>query len=240
METNTLKTNEKIENERGILAWALQMVFAAAIAGVLLFLAAGRLDWAGGWAFLGLNLVSQLLSAFILIPRQPDMIAERSKIREGTKSWDRFFAPAIMIVGTLAVIITAGLDARFGWSKSFSPILWWAALGIALVSQLFVLWAMASNRFFSTTVRIQDERGHQVVNRGPYRYVRHPGYSGSVIYTLLIPVVLGSCWTFIPAVLTVVLLVVRTYLEDRTLQAELPGYREYAMKTTNRLFPGIW
>jgi len=227
-------------NTHGILAWIFQLVFATVTAGILLFISAGKLNWAGGWAFFGLNLFIQLLSAFILIPRRPDLLAERSKVREGTKSWDRFFAPAIMVVGTLALIVTAGLDARFGWSQPINPTIWWATLAVALASQLFVLWAMASNRFFATTVRIQDERGHQVVSSGPYRFVRHPGYAGSILYTVAIPLVLGSLWTFIPALLTVMLLIARAFLEDRTLQAELPGYQEYAAHTSRRLFPGLW
>ncbi len=105
---------------------------------------------------------------------------------------------------------------------------------------MFVLWAMASNPFFATTVRIQEERGHAVVNQGPYQFVRHPGYFGSVIYTLTSPLVLNSFWAFIPATLTVILLIIRTGLEDRTLQGELPGYSAYATTTRYRLFPGIW
>jgi protein-S-isoprenylcysteine O-methyltransferase Ste14 len=225
---------------RGVLAWIIQLVFATITAGVLLFLSAGRLDWTGGWVFFGLNLFTQSLSAFILIPRRPDLLAERSQVGTGTKSWDRFFAPAVMLTGTLVLIITAGLDARLGWSKPINASLWWAALAVALAGQLFVLWAMYTNRFFATTVRIQEERGHQVVSEGPYRFVRHPGYAGSIIYTLAIPVVLGSLWTLIPAALTTALLIVRTYLEDRTLRAELPGYQAYAVHTPQRLFPGVW
>jgi protein-S-isoprenylcysteine O-methyltransferase Ste14 len=240
METQNSKTKEKAGNPKGILAWVSQLAFATVTAGFLLFLSAGRLDWVGGLAFFGLNLFTQLLSAWILIPHRPDLLAERSKIGKGTKKWDRFLAPAVMVVGTLAVIVTAGLDARFGWSKPITPALWWAALCVAFVSQLFVLWAMAFNRFFTTTVRIQVERGHQVVSRGPYQFVRHPGYAGSILYTLAIPFVLGSIWTFIPASLTVALIIVRTFFEDRTLQAELPGYRDYAANTSRRLFPGVW
>jgi protein-S-isoprenylcysteine O-methyltransferase Ste14 len=240
METQNSKTKGNARYSKGVLAWASQLVFATAAAGLMLFLSAGRLDWMGGWAFFGLNLFTQLLSAWILILRTPELLAERSKVGQGTKNWDRFFAPAIMIFGTLAVIITAGLDARFGWSKPISPALWWTALWVAFAGQLFVLWAMASNRFFAITVRIQEEREHQVVDTGPYRYVRHPGYAGSILYTLAIPLVLGSLWTLIPAALTVALLIVRTYFEDRTLRAELPGYQEYTNSTTRRLFPGVW
>ena len=240
METRISKTKEEAGNSKGVLAWASQLVFATVTAGILLFLSAGRLDWVGGWAFFGLNLFTQLLSAWILIPRSSGLLAERSKVGKGTKNWDRFYAPAVIVVGTLAVMVTAGLDARFGWSQPIHPAIWWAALSIAFASQLFVLWAMASNRFFAITVRIQEERQHQVVDRGPYRFVRHPGYAGSVLYNLAIPVILGSWWTFIPAVVTAGLLIARTGLEDRTLQDELPGYREYTQRTSFRLFPGIW
>jgi protein-S-isoprenylcysteine O-methyltransferase Ste14 len=240
MATPVLNTDSKTDIERGILGWAGQMIAALVFAWVILFLAAGRLDWAAGWVYLGLNLLTQALSAAVLLSRQPDMLAERSKVRQGTKGWDRVLAPAIVIFGTLAVLVTAGLDARFGWSAPIGSGLWGLALALAFGSQMFVLWAMAANPFFATTVRIQDERGQRVVSSGPYRLVRHPGYLGSLVYNLAIPLVLGSLWTFVPALLTIVLLVVRTGLEDRTLQAELPGYRAYAMVVRHRLIPGVW
>ena len=228
------------ETAQGVLRWAGQIIGATIIFGAILFLAAGRLDWLAGWAYLGINLLTQALSAAVLIPRQAEMLAERSRVREDTKPWDRFFAPAIIIAGTLAVSVTAGLDERFGWSTPVTMSLWGIALILAFCSQLFVLWAMASNPFFATTVRIQDDRGQSAINSGPYRFVRHPGYLGSIVFTLLVPVVLNSMWTFIPALLTIVLIVARTGLEDRTLQAELPGYREYANNTPYRLLPGLW
>jgi protein-S-isoprenylcysteine O-methyltransferase Ste14 len=240
MTTPVLNTDSKADIERGILRWAGQMIAALVFAWVILFLAAGRLDWTAGWVYLGMNFLTQALSAVVLLPRQPGMLAERSKVREGTKGWDRVFAPAIVVFGTLAVLVTAGLDARFGWSDPISSSLWGLALVVAFGSQMFVLWAMASNPFFATTVRIQDERGQRVVSSGPYQIVRHPGYLGSLIYNLVIPLVLGSWWTFLPALLTIVLLILRTRLEDRTLQAELPGYRAYAAAVRRRLIPGIW
>jgi protein-S-isoprenylcysteine O-methyltransferase Ste14 len=220
--------------------WAVQMLAALVVAGLLLFLTAGRLNWMGGWVYLGMNVLTQVLAAIILSRRQPAMLAERTQMGAGTKRWDKALAPAIAIAGTFAVIITAGLDARFGWSAPIGAGLWGVALAVAIGSQLFVLSAMASNTFFATTVRIQTERAHSVVTTGPYRGVRHPGYLGSMLYTLAIPLVLGSVWTLVPALLTDALLVVRTGLEDHTLQTELPGYREYAVRVRYRLFPGVW
>jgi protein-S-isoprenylcysteine O-methyltransferase Ste14 len=235
-----MTNNPKTGVSHGVGRWAMQIIIMTVITAFILFVAAGRLNWTGGWAFLGMNIFTQLLSAFILIPRQPDLLNERSQVQSGTKSWDRFFAPAITIFGTLAIILVAGLDARLGWSTSLSLCIWALALALALVSQLFVLWAMVTNRFFATTVRIQVERGHQVVNSGPYHIIRHPGYLGSIVFNLLVPLVLGSFWTYIPALVTVVLLVVRTFLEDRTLQAELSGYQEYTRHVPYRLIPGFW
>ncbi len=233
-------TNAKTGAKQGIVRWAVQMLVSLVVAWLVLFLSAGKLGWIAGWAFFAMNALTQILCSFFLTARQPEMLADRSKSQAGTKSWDKFFAPAVAIFGTLAVFITAGLDARFGWSAPLNQVLWLLSFIIAFASQMFVLWAMASNPFFATTVRIQDERGHHVVSQGPYRLVRHPGYFGSVIYTLLTPLLLGSLWAYLPALLTVILLFIRTWLEDRTLQAELPGYSQYADKVRNRLIPGIW
>lgn len=225
---------------RGVARWAAQMLVALLIAAVVLFLAAGRLDWPAGWAYLALNALTQALSALVLIPRRPDMLAERSAVRAGTPGWDRWLAPAVVLGGSLALIVTAGLDARFGWSGPLRGELWVVALCVAFACQMFVLWAMASNPFFATTVRIQADRGHAVARGGPYALVRHPGYLGSLVYTLVSPLVLMSWWAYIPALVTVALLVVRTALEDRTLQAELAGYRDYAAAVRWRLLPGLW
>jgi len=208
--------------------------------GTILFLAAGRIDWIEGWAYLGLNALTQILSSIVLIPRQPGMLAERSRVQQGTKSWDRLLAPAVSLAGPLAIMVTAGLDARFGWSSGIGAGLWVTSYVLAFGCQMFVLWAMASNPFFATTVRIQSDRGHEVVHKGPYGFVRHPGYLGAVLFGLVCPLTLGSWWAYIPSLLTNVLIVARTRLEDQTLQAELEGYRSYAAAVRYRLFPGIW
>ena len=239
--TGSLSTTDSSTNRgRGILRWAGQMVAAMVIFGAILFLVAGRVNWLAGWVYLGMNAITQILSALVLIPRQGDMLVERSEVRQGTKHWDRILAPAVVIVGTVVVAITAGLDARFGWSTPLNSGLWVLALAIAFASQMFVLWAMASNTFFSTTVRIQADRDHRVARGGPYQLVRHPGYAGSLVYNLAVPLVLGSWWTFIPALVTIILTVIRTGLEDRTLQRELPGYPDYAQIVKYRLVPGVW
>lgn len=240
METPVEQSESRTIVVTGVKRWAVQMITSLFIFGSLLFLLAGTLDWTGGWVYLGMNAVTQLLSAIVLIPRQAGMLAERSKVHEGTKGWDRILAPALMITGTLAVLITSSMDIRFGWSPPLFAGLWGWGVVLAFVSQMFVLWAMACNPFFATTVRIQADRGHMVTSRGPYQYLRHPGYAGSLVYTLMVPLVLCSWWTFVPALLTIVLIIVRTGLEDQTLQAELPGYKEYVDRVRYRLIPGVW
>ncbi len=138
------------------------------------------------------------------------------------------------------MLTTAALDTRLEWSRPVSIGLWVFGVVLAFASQMFVLWGMASNPFFATTVRIQADRGHTVTTGGPYQYVRHPGYAGSLVYTLSVPLVLCSWWTFIPGLLSIALTIIRTKLEDQTLQTELPGYREYAGKVRYRLIPGVW
>jgi protein-S-isoprenylcysteine O-methyltransferase Ste14 len=137
-------------------------------------------------------------------------------------------------------MIVAGLDHRFGWSPVFP--LWLIVLGIFLTALGYAIsaWAFIENRFFSSVVRIQTERGHVVCDSGPYRIVRHPGYAGNILPLLGIVLALGSVWTVIPAVVALVIAILRTALEDRTLQEELLGYREYAHHVRYRLFPGIY
>lgn len=240
MTTPTLKVISPIEMRRGIMRWAMQMTSGLVLYGVILFLAAGRLNWMAGWAYLGLNALTQILTTIVLVPRQPGMLVERPKIRQGTKQWDRFLAPAVALIGPFAIMITAGLDARFAWSPQVQNGLWLAGLIMAFCCQMFVLWAMSSNPFFSTTVRIQAERSHGVTNSGPYMLVRHPGYLDAFLFGLVAPIALTSWWAYIPALLTNLLIILRTKLEDSTLQKDLPGYAEYSASVRYRLFPEIW
>jgi protein-S-isoprenylcysteine O-methyltransferase Ste14 len=138
------------------------------------------------------------------------------------------------------LVIVAGLDHRFGWSPLFPT--WLNILGIVLIAfgYAIAVWALAENRFFSGVVRIQTERGHVVCDSGPYRIVRHPGYAGNILPLPGIVLALSSAWTLIPVAVALIIAMIRTELEDRTLQEELPGYREYSQRVRYRLFPGIY
>ena len=134
----------------------------------------------------------------------------------------------------------AGLDVRFGWTRELS-VAWHSAGAVVLAVGLGLsAWAMIANAYFSTAVRIQSDRGHTVCRTGPYRFVRHPGYVGFILQSLGTPFLLGSLWTLVPGITATVLMIIRTSLEDRTLQAELPGYRDFVQEVRYRLVPGIW
>lgn len=218
----------------------MQVSVFALILAACLFIAAGRLDWLMGWAYLGLFVGSQVLTALILIPTNPALLVERAESREGMKDWDRVLVGLVTLVGPVSMWIVAGLDMRLGWSPPIPEALQVVALAVAALGSLLTIWSMAANAFFSGVVRIQEDRGHTVASGGPYRWVRHPGYAGGILFDLATPLALGSLWTFIPALLTICALVARTALEDHTLRAELAGYEEYAQQTRYRLLPGVW
>ncbi|HLE15631.1 MAG TPA: isoprenylcysteine carboxylmethyltransferase family protein [Anaerolineales bacterium] len=210
-------------------------IFQAAI----LFLASGDLKWVWAWVFLGLNAAGIAMNAFLLLKNSPETVAERAR-SEGMKDWDKVIGGLWSVMYFILTLLVAGLDWRFGWTGLLS--LGVHVAGILIFSLGFAVfsWAMVTNAYFAAVVRIQEERGQTVCTSGPYRFARHPGYVGAILQSLGTPLLLGSYWAFFPGLLAVGLMIARTYLEDRTLQSELPGYREYTLKVKYRLLPGIW
>jgi protein-S-isoprenylcysteine O-methyltransferase Ste14 len=224
---------------RGIARRLFQLGLMILLQAVLLFGSAGSLRWRPGWAYLGLYLLMLVLNAIVLLPNDQGLIEERGRAKEGVPAWDRTFARIYALLGP-SILIVGGLNARFGWPPALP--LWLQVLGGAIMALAYLLFARAmwANRFFSTAVRVQKDRGHTVVSSGPYRFVRHPAYAGSLALCLVTPLLLGSAWALIPGVLTDAAILVRTALEDATLQRELEGYSEYARRVRFRLIPGIW
>ncbi len=231
--------NTKADTSRGVVRWLIRGAMGMLMVVATLFIPAGRWDWAWGWALVGIYALWSGANALILIPRSPELLAERATLKEGMKTWDTVILSIIGLT-TIAKHILAGLDVRFGWTSPMLFALQITALVIAVLGYALGTWAMAVNAFFSLVVRIQEERGHAVVTGGPYRYVRHPGYAGTMAFELVTPIMLGSLWALIPGVLAALLALIRTALEDRTLHEELPGYAEYAQQTRYRLLPGVW
>jgi len=226
--------------QAGVWLWTLKTIITFLLMTLVLFVSRGRWDWVEGWIFLGLFGFLQTVLSRLLARRSPDLLAERSHIQAETKSWDKPLVVLQAIVFPLICLIVSGLDLRFGWGAPVSVAIQLAALGIMLLGYGLTAWAMLVNRFFSATVRIQSERDHSVVSSGPYRFVRHPGYLGAILFQLATPLFLGSWWGVVPAVLSLPVHVIRAALEDRTLRGELPGYREYVETVRFRLFPGVW
>jgi protein-S-isoprenylcysteine O-methyltransferase Ste14 len=228
------------ELRRGIARWVIRNTIIVIIAAACLFGTSRDIRWAMAWAYLGVLLASKVAIALILSRSNPELLAERGGVPEDVKAWDRPLAMLMALYGPALGWIAAGLDRLYGWSITFSTPVQVAALVVSALSGALTLWAMASNRFFLGFCRIATERGHSVATAGPYHYVRHPGYVGVILYQLATPLALDSLWAFLPVALTIALTALRTSLEDRTLQEELPGYAEYVRQVRYRLLPGIW
>jgi protein-S-isoprenylcysteine O-methyltransferase Ste14 len=204
-----------------------------------LFLPAGTLKWYRGWLFFSVVVATSILITVYLRRVNPDVVAARVNRHEGTKSWDRvllgLFIPALVSI----LPVAAFDDGRYHWLA----VPWWVcAIGYALLlaGMAGLTWAESVNKFFEPTVRIQTDRGHTVIDTGPYALVRHPGYVAACLLCVGMALSLGSFWALIPAFVSCLLLVVRTIWEDRTLQDDLPGYREYAQRVRYRLLAGVW
>ena len=206
---------------------------------LILFVSAGRLNYWQGLVYVGICLFMSLLNYTALKP-DAGLLNERSKPGEGAKAWDKTVLGLLFLL-TLALYITAGLDSgRYHGSPDFHWSLYLLGILLTAAGQLLFLIAQKQNRFFSSTVRIQTDRQHTVCETGLYRVVRHPAYLGSIIQSLGFPLFFGSVWSILPSGLMIILHVVRTYLEDKTLVNELKNYPEYSRKTRYRLIPYFW
>lgn len=219
----------------------VQMLFFVVVIPFLPLLISSRWDWWEAWVYAIICILGFAISRGLAARRHPDLLAERARFmqHENAKPWDKLLAPLVGLGGGLVPLV-AGLDVRFDWSPTFSLPVKIVSLVIILAGYALGSYALIENRFFSGMVRIQTDRGHQVVSSGPYRWMRHPGYAGALLTYLATPLFLDSQWAFLPAVFFTILLVIRTDLEDRTLQDELEGYRDYAGRVHYRLLPGVW
>jgi len=216
--------------------------FMFAVPAGVLFLAAGTWKWPMAWAYLGVTAVFGLATRLLALKKNPDLLQERASGlgKKDVASWDRKLMPLTAMAGPLVLLGLAGMDKRLGWSDRVPDILVAAALVVLVLGCLIGLGATVVNRYFSAVVRIQTDRGQTVVDAGPYSRVRHPGYAGAVAAYLATPVLLGTLWALVPALVIIGLIVLRTALEDRKLHRELDNYAEYAQRVRYRLFPGLW
>ena len=242
MDTDTSDRNPEERaggDSRFVLFGMLWGIVWPAFLGLVLYAASAIWRWPLAWAYLGCYSAILIAGSFLAIHRDPGFSNERTKVKEGTKTWDKWLSGPLFSPLWLALYVVAGLDQRYGWSPDFTPVAVAAVVASGL-GYLIPVWAMRTNPFYGRFVRIQTDRGHTVVTTGPYRFVRHPAYAGLIVFMLASALALESLWALVPATMVVVVLIIRTALEDRTLLAELPGYVDYAQRTRFRLLPGIW
>jgi protein-S-isoprenylcysteine O-methyltransferase Ste14 len=203
------------------------------------FIIAGRLNWTRGWAYIILFSIGQSIRTLFVKHKNPNLFKRRGKVGQGTKTWDKVL---LVLFGLMYIstVIVAAFDERYQWSV-MSGWLWFAGFVMYGVSVFIMCWSMSVNKHFEKTVRIQKDFGHQVIDSGPYKIARHPGYVGTILgMAISVPLLLGSWWAFVPAILSIIFITYRTFLEDETLRKELNGYEAYAQKVRYRLIPGVW
>ena len=206
---------------------------------ILIFAFAGRLNYWQGWVFFIHTLLLTVV-LFIIFRNKMDLFKERMHPGPGTKKWDIVFY-IFFIPAAIAPSIIGPLDSgRFYWTQTLPMWVYIASYLIYTLTIVFLTWAMFVNRWFSSVVRIQKDRKQKVVTTGPYAYVRHPGYAGAIPMFVTMGLIFGSYWAILPGLIALMLLFVRTYLEDTTLQNELQGYKAYTKKVKYRLIPGVW
>jgi protein-S-isoprenylcysteine O-methyltransferase Ste14 len=236
MEANGNQSREPIDRRRLIISTTSSLLILV----LCLFLPAGTWVWSRGWLFLGVMLATSIPLTLHLLKVNPDVIAGRVNRHERPRRWDLLLGLLVALPAMLAIPIVAALDdGRYHWSR----LPWWGCVVgyvLLLIGITGLTWAQGVNKFFEPFVRIQTDRNHHVIDTGPYAIIRHPGYAFGFGFFLGIPLALGSLWGLIPAMLMSVFVVVRTVLEDRTLQNELPGYKQYAERVRYRLIPGVW
>jgi len=234
--------DEPMAAQRASLRQWINLVVVYLFIPLVLLVCGGDWSWWQAWGYSLLIVTIGLGGRIWAERRHPGLLAERQNMEkvQSAKAWDKVLAPLMALSVSFPLVIVAGLDHRFGWSPAFP--LWLNGLGLLLIlfGYAFAAWAFIENRFFSSVVRIQMDRGHVVCDSGPYRFLRHPGYAGNIFPLLGIVLALSSMWTLIPAAVALFITVIRTVLEDRTLLDELPGYSDYARHVRYRLIPGIY
>ena len=229
---------ERRQLVRAVIGMAAYLLLAP----VLMFLAAGTTRWPMAWLYVALMLAASVGSRLLVWRKSPETLRERAKMTSGenVQPWDRWMMPVVGLLGPVVSLVVAGLDRRWGWSPAV-PLGWqWVAVLLVAAAIGLSVWAMVANAYFSAVARLQTDRGQRVVSGGPYAWVRHPSYAGSVLTSVAMPVMLGTLWAWVPQLLVGAVLVARTALEDRMLREGLDGYAEYAERVRWRLAPWVW
>jgi len=219
--------------------YIIRNMISVFLTGLIFFLAAGRWDIMRGWIYFILAICVILIANLVIGSKNPELLHQRFKIHTGSKNWDKWWLLIFALIFVYGMPLVAGWEiGRMGRQMSF----WSLLLGLILyfLSVFISTWAMIVNQFFEPTVRIQKDRNHKVITKGPYGFIRHPGYFGIILWAIAFPLIVGSTFALYQGIILILFSAVRTYFEDKTLQLELEGYKSYTEKVRYRLFPGIW
>ena len=223
-----------------IAKWAFQSIVWIAGMGALLFVPAGTWRWPAAWAFLAAMILIGLVSGLWLAKTDPELLAERMRLtaRDEQPAADKFFVP-VLGAAFLGWFVLMGIDHRLH-GPDFPLALQTIGLAMLFVSTVFIMWVMHVNSFAAPLVKVQSERGHHVISSGPYAWVRHPMYTGAIVFFIGMPLLLGSLWGLIASPLLAAMFAIRIGIEERTLREGLDGYIDYTSQVRYRLLPGIW
>ena len=233
----------KQEHVMKIAILSLSLVVRMSFFAVALLWPAGTWKWLDAWIVVGLWSIFGIFMTAYLFRHDPALLAERLKfvpLHKDQKNWDKVLM-LVFVIAAIGLYVIPGFDVvRYGWSEPLPEWIRIMAMVIHLPCFLILGWVMRENTYLSQVVKIDDKRDHQVITSGPYAWVRHPMYTVVIVLLFAVPVALGSKFALVVALLLTLLLIIRTYLEDRTLHVELTGYAEYAKQTPYRLIPHIW
>lgn len=237
MKSNDIKASKGFSKTTKI--YFVRSLISVALGCTLFFIAAGTWNIIRGWIYFTIAAIVIIISNFIVAINNPGLLDQRSKIRKGTKGWDKLWLFTFMILFIYGMPSIAGYDiGRLG--NQIGGISLYIGLFLYLVSASLATWSMSVNKFFETSVRIQKDRGHYVISDGPYRFVRHPGYAAMIFWAAGFPLAVGSKLALYVGLGLLFALAIRTFYEDRTLHQELEGYADYAQKVKYKLIPFIW
>ena len=224
---------------KAAMRYLIRSMIAPVFMGILYFLSAGSLENTRAWSYYTLFFIFSLGVSIVLFIKNRELLYHRASFKSDAVGWDKWLMPAAVLTGFHVQSIVMGLEARFvdPFTNNSSLIIGFL---LYIISYVISTWAMLVNRHFETNVRIQKDRHHEVITSGPYRMIRHPGYLAFILATFGIPFIIGSHWGFFNATMGTVLILIRTYKEDQTLQSELDGYKSYSQSVKWRIFPGIW
>lgn len=238
-ESEIMNNNTEIQTHRQAMQYSLIVMFQRILGLFCFIIAAGTFSSLRGWVYFSLYFTVSIVTLLIMMSNHLSTLSERGKKHDNTPRWDKVLLAIYVPLAFYGIYIVAGIDVRFnGAPLDFAWML--AGVVLFLISSVLGVWPILKNKHFESTARVQEDRNQTVINSGPYKIVRHPGYSSIILWSVSVPMIFGSLFTGVVSLIIISVIIIRTYLEDTMLQKELNGYREYCANVKYRLIPYIW